>query len=285
MSMHRPISRDGRDANSRRGGRLSAEQIRSATFDRTPIGRRGLPEDAVTGFLHRVAEELAARDQDVAVLAEQNRRLKGALRDWQADHGGEPAPEQQVSAEAVTLMARAQEQIDAQLAQADLVAKQTVQQAQQRYEQIVTEARDRANREADRVAHAYRASAGTGYSADQEQLRRQQVYLQALLQALDAVAAHLNATRQVFAVEVQNLASPPVFASASPAWSWTEYDRQTGETREHQGQGTPCACKGITLLHPPGLRGCVDGPPFDAAAERAAFAQHPPRPTHHAGQH
>jgi hypothetical protein len=218
VSKQRPVSRGGRDPvdrDSRAGRRLSAEQVRTASFERTPIGRRGYLEDAVTTFLHRVAEELAARDQDVAVLTEQNRRVKAALRDWQADHGADVA-QQQVTAEVVTLMARAQEQIDAQLARADLVARQTVQQAQQRHEQIVTEARDRANREADRVAHAYRAAAGAQYSADQEQLRRQQVYLQALLQALDAVAAHLHATRQVFAVEVQNVTSPPLLAPVTP---------------------------------------------------------------------
>jgi hypothetical protein len=46
-----------------------------------------------------------------------------------------------------------------------------------------------------------------------EEVRRQQVYLNALLQALDAVAAHLDATRQVFAVEIENLSSSSVFAS------------------------------------------------------------------------
>lgn len=192
--------------------RLSAEQVRSVRFDRTPLGRRGVPEEDVYGFLHRVAEELTARDQANAALAEQNRRLKDAMRDWQARHGDDSAiVQQRVSADAVTLMARAQEQIDAQLAQADLVARQTVQEAQQKYEEIVSEARSRAHAEADRAAHQYRAAAGVNYSPDQERLRRQEVYLQALLQALDAVAAHLNATRQVFAVEVQNLTDPPVF--------------------------------------------------------------------------
>lgn len=104
--------------------------------------------------------------------------------------------------------------IDAQLAQADPVAGQTAQETQQRYEEIASEARSRAHEEADRVAHQYRATAGANYSADQEQLRRQDVYLKALLQALDAVASHLNATRHVFAVEVQHLTGPPVFPQA-----------------------------------------------------------------------
>jgi len=207
VSVHRPNS-------NRPGGRLSAEQVRSARFDLTPFGRRGVPEESVRQFLFRIAEELAARDQDNVGLAEENRRLKAALREWQASNG--VVPEQRVSAEAVTLMARAQEQVDAQLAQADLVARQTVEEAQHRYDEILNDARTRAQQEADRVAHAYRAAAGAGYSADQEQLRRQQVYLQALLQAVDAVAAHLNATRQMFAVEAQNLSGPPVFAQENP---------------------------------------------------------------------
>jgi DivIVA domain-containing protein len=203
-----------------RPGQLSAEQVRRVRFDRTGLGRRGVSEDEVYGFLHRVAEELAARDAANTALFEENRRLKEAMRDWQARHSGpQPAGTERVSADAIAMMSRAQEQIDAQLAQADLVARQTVLRAQEQYEQIVAEARGRAHHEADRVAHQYRASAGTSYNPDQEQIRRQQVYLQALLQALDAVAAHLNATRQVFAVEVQNLAGTPVFPAGNASIS------------------------------------------------------------------
>lgn len=211
------VSADGGTARPR-PGQLSAEQVRRVRFDRTGLGRRGVSEDEVYAFLHRVGEELAARDAANTSLFEENRRLKEAMREWQARHSGPPQrTTERVSAEALTLMSRAQEQIDAQLAQADLVARQTVLRAQEQYEQIVAEARGRAHQDAERVAQQYRATAGTSYNPDQEQIRRQQVYLQALLQALDAVSAHLNATRQVFAVEVQNLAGAPVFPNSLPA--------------------------------------------------------------------
>ncbi len=111
-------------------------------------------------------------------------------------------------------MARAQQQIDAQVAEAELYCRRREQEALAKYDEILADANRRAREEAERAAHRYRATAGPGgYSADQEQLQRQRVYLNALLRAFDALSAHMDATRQAFAMEVEKLG-----VDETPAW-------------------------------------------------------------------
>jgi vacuolar-type H+-ATPase subunit H len=112
---------------------------------------------------------------------------------------------EQATAETAALMARAQQQIDAQVAQAELYCRQREEEATRRYDEIVHEARRQAKVDAERVAHQYRNASGSQYSSDQEQVQRQQVYLTALLHALDALATHVHATRHAFTVEFQKL--------------------------------------------------------------------------------
>lgn len=186
--------------------RLSPDQVRNTTFDRTMLGRRGVSEDEVQAFAHRVADELAAREADNTRLVDENRRLKQAMRDWQAQRLHEPVVERQrVDADAAALLAQAQQHVDAQLAQAELYCRQREEEAVRRYDDIVRQAREQAAADAERVAHEYRASAGPSYSSDKERIQRQRVYLGAMLKALDAVGQHLQATRAAFSVEVSNL--------------------------------------------------------------------------------
>jgi len=186
--------------------RLSPDQVRNTTFDRTMLGRRGVSEDEVQAFAHRVADELAAREADNTRLVDENRRLKQAMRDWQAQRLHEPVVERQrVDADAAALLARAQQHVDAQLAQAELYCRQREEEAVRRYDDIVRHAREQAAADAERVAHEYRASAGPSYSSDKERIQRQRVYLGAMLKALDAVGEHLQATRAAFSVEVSHL--------------------------------------------------------------------------------
>jgi hypothetical protein len=199
--------------------RHSPDQVRTAVFTRTPLGRRGLNEDEVYGFTHRLADELAARDAAITSLVDENRRLKQAMRDWQSQQAGRPTVDvrERVTADTAALMAQAQQHIDAQVAQAELYCRQREQEAVQRYDEIVRQAHLQAKQAAEKVARDYRANAGAEYRSDQEQIQRQQVYLNALLQALDAVAAHLHATRQVFAIEVGKLqVSTEAGTGASP---------------------------------------------------------------------
>ncbi|NJP33419.1 DivIVA domain-containing protein [Micromonospora thermarum] len=64
--------------------RLHPRHVRDRQFSTVSFGRRGLDPQEVRQFLHRVALELAALNQDVARLNDENIRIKRALRDWQS---------------------------------------------------------------------------------------------------------------------------------------------------------------------------------------------------------
>ena len=101
--------------------RTSAAQIRSARFGRTTLGRRGFNEEEVTAFLHRLAEEVSGLESDLAASRAENARIKGALRDWQSQAGdSRTAPGGAgTSVEAISLLSRAQRQIEAQVAETE----------------------------------------------------------------------------------------------------------------------------------------------------------------------
>ncbi|WP_433531132.1 DivIVA domain-containing protein [Micromonospora sp. CA-263727] len=63
--------------------RLGPEQVRRIRFRRARLGRRGLVEEQVYGFVRAVVDELIARDGVEASLRAENARLKIALREWQ----------------------------------------------------------------------------------------------------------------------------------------------------------------------------------------------------------
>lgn len=66
------------------------DQVRRLRFRRTRFGRRGLSEEHVYAFLHRVVDELMARDAVEASLREENARLKNTLREWQSQFTPKP---------------------------------------------------------------------------------------------------------------------------------------------------------------------------------------------------
>jgi DivIVA domain-containing protein len=195
-----------------RARRISPEQIRSATFSRTTFGRRGISEDEVLRFLHRVAGDVNGIEDELAMARAENARLKDALRQWQSQqrdpHAPHAQPTTEVSPEAITILSRAQRQIDAQVAEAEHYCRLREREARQRYDEIVLRAKQHAKEEAERVARAYRVTAGGGYSSDGERAERSAVWVNALLRSLDALAAHVDATRRAFAVEVEKLSTP-----------------------------------------------------------------------------
>lgn len=199
-----PSTRPGQPVSRR----LSPEQVRNARFNQAR-GRRGLAEGEVVAFTHRLAEELGARESEIATLVDENGRLKSALRDWQHEQATvrDSYAREWASSQAVTLMAKAQQQIDAKIADTELYCRNREQQANQHYEEILRQAQRNAKEESERVAWEYRASSGPSYSPEQERARRQQVYITALLRSLDALRAHVDATREAFVGEIESLAS------------------------------------------------------------------------------
>ena len=203
-----------------RAKRLSPERIRSANFTRTTFGRRGIVEDEVLAFLHRVAGDVNGLEDELAMVRAENGRLKDALRQWQSQQRDPHArPTTEASTEAIAIMSRAQRQIDAQVAEAEHYCRSREREARQRYDEIVHRAKQHAKEEAERVARAYRATAGGGYSPDGERAERSGVWVNALLRSLDALAAHVDATRRAFAVEVEKLSVPAeaVWGTDDPA--------------------------------------------------------------------
>jgi DivIVA domain-containing protein len=52
---------------------------------RLPMARRGYRVEDVDALLHRITYELGERSRRLDLVREENRRLKQALRSWQAD--------------------------------------------------------------------------------------------------------------------------------------------------------------------------------------------------------
>ncbi len=63
--------------------RLHPRHVQNRQFRVTHIGRRGLDPREVQQFLHRVAHELAILNEELNRMADENARLKRALRDRQ----------------------------------------------------------------------------------------------------------------------------------------------------------------------------------------------------------
>src|SRR5262249_17324275 len=70
--------------------RMTPEQVRTTTFSRSPLSRRGIHEEEVASFVHRVADELANRETEINRLLDENHRLKQAMRDWQTERIDQP---------------------------------------------------------------------------------------------------------------------------------------------------------------------------------------------------
>lgn len=186
---------------------LSPSQVRDTTFERAPFGRRGLDEVEVQTYMDRLAEELALRDIEIQRLTNENRQLKHALREWHRQLVGHDAAE---------LISRAQLQVEAQIAQAEAYAREREEEAARRYEAIIAEARQIAYDQAQRppvdapAPAAPVAATPVAPAADPAAQARQQAYAAAILQALDSLAAQVDASRQALGYELDQLLAPVV---------------------------------------------------------------------------
>jgi DivIVA domain-containing protein len=183
---------------------LSSDQIRGRTFDRAPLGRRGFDEQEVQQFVELASDELATREREIEHLAEEterladeNRRLKHAMREWHR---------QQMGFDSAELMARTQQEIEDQIAQAERYSREREEDATRRYDAIIAEARQHAQEELAASTNLPAAARPTGEPAGGPGSERQLAHVRGLLQALDGLAAHVDAAREAFASEVQVVA-------------------------------------------------------------------------------
>jgi DivIVA domain-containing protein len=195
---------------------LAPDDLREATFERAPFGRRGYDEYAVGRYLHRIAGEIAVRDDAIDRLLHENDKLKHSLREWHR---------QMVGYDGVDLVALAQQEIEQQIAQTEQYSREREEEAARLYDEILAEAHERADEvtrsaEAAAVATEARSSvrspglsglpgpsgpSGLPSGPDPDQLARQRTFVMALLQALEALATQVDATRRAFSVEVDQL--------------------------------------------------------------------------------
>jgi cell division septum initiation protein DivIVA len=148
------------------------------------FGRRGVDEEEVQGYLAQVAEEIAARDREIGRLSDENRQLKHALREWHREI---------VGYDAADLVARAQMQVEAQIANAERYSREREEEAARQYDAILADARQQA----------------AAADVDPQWLGRHRAHTTAILKSLDALAAQLDATRTAFTHEVDALEPPP----------------------------------------------------------------------------
>lgn len=150
---------------------MTPETLRSMTFPRAPLTRRGYMEDAVHDALRRCAAELT-------VLAEENDRLRTDMqrhRDWiRANNIGDGAtPTGVPTVDAVLQQARAQQS-----------AEQTVVAAREQARTMLRAARVQAEAVLQQIREADSQSAGS----DPEETERLISYLRQLAQSLTITA-------------------------------------------------------------------------------------------------
>lgn len=66
-------------------GPFTPVRLTGVELPRTPLGRRGYRPEDVHALLHRLAYEMGERTRRLDLVWEENRRLKQALRTWQAE--------------------------------------------------------------------------------------------------------------------------------------------------------------------------------------------------------
>jgi cell division initiation protein len=188
--------------------RLTPERVRSMHFSRTPIGRRGLSEEEVTLFLHRVADDLAARDAAEASLRAKVAHYKDALMRWQSEANvDQPARSAAASAgppvAAINILSQAQQEADAYVAQAQEYCRRLASDARDDAQEIVSEAQALA----EATAREHRPPLD-GDSGELEELEHRLLWARTFLASLETVEAQLRTAREALGYELDRMRPP-----------------------------------------------------------------------------
>ncbi|GAB2966595.1 DivIVA domain-containing protein [Amycolatopsis acidiphila] len=186
---------------------LTPERIRSITFSKSPLGRRGIDPDEVELFQRRLAEEMAAGEAENARLRAEVERL----RDWYRSHNENIDPAlvtAQVNVEAVNLLSEAQLQAEAYIAQAEAHCRRLTGDARRQATTLLRDAEQQAEVAAQQAVRAYRDGAGADHAAEIEDMERRLAWLRAFCHA---VQVQLHAASDAFAQEIDKLTqfTPP----------------------------------------------------------------------------
>lgn len=129
--------------------RLTPAAVRETRLKRAPLGRRGVDEEQVGLFLADVERELVTLFNERTELQNEVTRLRQRL--LHAERAGAAPPgaalmpnPEDASAQAVKILAKAQQTADEYVADAEDYSRQLAEDARRHYEEILGEARERA---------------------------------------------------------------------------------------------------------------------------------------------
>jgi DivIVA domain-containing protein len=182
---------------------MRPEEVAHHQFTLTSrLGGRGYDQDEVRDYLLMLGEELHLRDEEVAILRRENRRLK----DWYRQRGEDPASRHQreVTTEAIAIVARAQEQAERELGAARAQAAAEINDAQAQASLMLAEARE----DADRAAANYRRSAGPSYQASEETRLRLHAMLNVIMRNVMSMGDNAQAIAEVIKHDMNLLTEP-----------------------------------------------------------------------------
>ncbi|WP_432561571.1 DivIVA domain-containing protein [Kineococcus sp. SYSU DK003] len=172
---------------SQQGGeRLTAAAVHGAAFTRASRRDPGYADGEVDAFRRLVEQELTRLAAEKADLDGQVHALRRELEQARA-RAQEPRPprEEEVSVQAVHILAAAQQTADQYVAEAEEFSRRVTGEARERYEQVVAQARTEADtvlREAAALAAVARTAAPQ-QAPDARRLEEEVAYLQAFGQA------------------------------------------------------------------------------------------------------
>ncbi len=189
------------------GAKVTAGQINKARFSMTSLTRRGYQPDEVHRFLEKIADELASRDQREAALQADADKLREALRSWQSQQSDKRIQQtvQTPTSNAVMLVARAQQQAESYVDQAQNYSRQIIGQAREQAAELMRRTQQKAQAEAEQAVAEYRdRNSGRGDREAEEHIR-QLVKARSFLEAVEVAEEQLRMTRQRLEAEVAKL--------------------------------------------------------------------------------
>ena len=164
------------------GRRLTPADVREVRFTRSSMLHPGYNDGEVDRFLDRVGEELARLHAEKSELRDRVQALQAQV--------GEERPREEPTAQAVSLLAVAQQTADQYVAEAETFSRVMVSEAQQQYDEQLQTAREKvgamiqaAHEAAARIVAEGGGSADAGDARTAEELQQQVAYLQAFGQA------------------------------------------------------------------------------------------------------
>jgi DivIVA domain-containing protein len=178
-------------------GPPTADDLRAVHFTPASMLHPGYTDREVDAFVSRAADELARLADENAQLRDQLQRLEEQVELASA----RPSPSDQ----AVGILATAQLTADQYVAEAEDFSRQMTSEARTQYEELVTEARERAGAIVQAAAEARAAIAasgggGNGDGANNQELQEQAAYLRAFGQA---VRTQLRSYLEALLVDVE----------------------------------------------------------------------------------